>query len=184
MTRDALEAEILDWMAGGSGAAPDPERFERLALALFAFQFEACAPYARLCASLGRSPDRVSRVEEIPAVPTGAFKRLVCAASGRLLLFNAFNDELQVVDVPLGAKHGDLCYAHLCSRSLFVIIHTAEVQRSVDDVEEELCTRGFAALARDRARPIGADVDLSLRVRLSLRLGVIEGHHVRHRRVI
>ena len=74
MTRDALEIELLDWMRRGATAEPNPERFERLALELFAFQFRACAPYARLCESLGRSPERVSCVEEIPAVPTGAFK--------------------------------------------------------------------------------------------------------------
>ena len=71
--RAAIEAELLDWM----GATPwrrDAARFERLALALFRFQYGACAPYRRFCRSLGRDPDRVDRVEDIPAVPTGAFK--------------------------------------------------------------------------------------------------------------
>ena len=74
MRRDVIEAELLHWMREGATAKQDPERFERLALELFAFQFEACAPYARLCESLDRRPGQVSCVEEIPAVPTGAFK--------------------------------------------------------------------------------------------------------------
>lgn len=71
--RDGVERELLAWMSEAKPSA-DAERFERLALALFRFQFSACAPYARLCASLDRTPDRVEQVSDIPAVPTGAFK--------------------------------------------------------------------------------------------------------------
>lgn len=73
MTREALESEIQDFMRA-SPWREAPERFERLALALFAFQFEACQPYAQYCRSLGHTPDTVKRSEEIPAIPTGAFK--------------------------------------------------------------------------------------------------------------
>jgi hypothetical protein len=52
----------------------DEARFERLALALFRFQFDACEPYARFCRSFDRTPENVTRSDEIPAVPTGAFK--------------------------------------------------------------------------------------------------------------
>ncbi|MEM9175934.1 MAG: long-chain fatty acid--CoA ligase [Myxococcota bacterium] len=71
--RATIERALLDWMSAPS-AERDDARFERLALDLFRFQFGACAPYARLCTSLERTPDSVARVEDIPAVPTGAFK--------------------------------------------------------------------------------------------------------------
>jgi acyl-CoA synthetase (AMP-forming)/AMP-acid ligase II len=73
MKRDVLEREILDWMRSPRWRSDDA-RFERLALALFRFQYEHCEPYARYARSLGRMPDRVARADEIPAVPTGAFK--------------------------------------------------------------------------------------------------------------
>jgi hypothetical protein len=73
MNRRALESELLAWMASGEWA-PNPERFERIALELFHFQFEHCEPYARLCRSLQITPDQITRADEIPAVPTGAFK--------------------------------------------------------------------------------------------------------------
>jgi hypothetical protein len=63
-----------------SDPQPDEERFERLALELFAFQFEYCSPYARFCTQRARTPRSVGSWREIPAVPTGAFKevRLCC----------------------------------------------------------------------------------------------------------
>ncbi len=48
--------------------------FEALALAQFKRQYECCAPYRRLCDGLGRTPDRVNRWQDIPAVPAQAFK--------------------------------------------------------------------------------------------------------------
>lgn len=50
--------------------------FTKLALGLFAFQFSQNETYANLCRSECRTPDSVSRWEEIPAVPTRAFKSL------------------------------------------------------------------------------------------------------------
>jgi hypothetical protein len=73
VNRANLETEILAWMNEASWQ-PDPARFERLALALYRIQFEACEPYARFCLSMNRPPGDVTRSEEIPAVPTGAFK--------------------------------------------------------------------------------------------------------------
>ncbi len=86
MTREEIETELLEWMRSGD-FSPDPERFERLVLALFGFQYERCEEYARLCRSLDRTPDRVRASEEIPAVPTGAFKEfaLRCFAPERTL---------------------------------------------------------------------------------------------------
>jgi hypothetical protein len=54
----------------------DDTRFESLALALFAHQFERCAPYRRFCEGRGRTPRTVASWREIPAVPTGAFKEI------------------------------------------------------------------------------------------------------------
>jgi len=73
MNRTEIEADVLEWMKRTPWHA-DHARFERLALALFHFQFEACEPYARFCRSLERTPSSVEGFEEIPAVPTGAFK--------------------------------------------------------------------------------------------------------------
>jgi hypothetical protein len=73
--RAAIERELLAWMRG-EPQREDEARFERLALALFAFQFERNAAYGRFCAARGRTPATVSSWREIPAVPTGAFKEL------------------------------------------------------------------------------------------------------------
>ncbi len=76
--RAELDARVLAWMreaADGSFERDEP-RFEALALDLFAFQFAHCAPYRRLCELRGRSPERVRCSDEIPCVPTGAFKEL------------------------------------------------------------------------------------------------------------
>ncbi|MBW2393926.1 MAG: long-chain fatty acid--CoA ligase [Deltaproteobacteria bacterium] len=58
----------------------DDERFLRLALALFAHQFAHCEPYRRFCEGRGRTPDTIQAWEEIPTVPTGAFKELRLAS--------------------------------------------------------------------------------------------------------
>ena len=50
--------------------------FTQLALDLFAFQFSQNEAYANLCRSECRTPDSVNCWEEIPAVPTRAFKSL------------------------------------------------------------------------------------------------------------
>jgi hypothetical protein len=54
----------------------DEERFERLALAIFAFQFEHCTPFRRFCQGRGQTPAAVRSWREIPPVPTGAFKQV------------------------------------------------------------------------------------------------------------
>lgn len=77
MNRKEIEAELFDWMNEPESeldAAAAEDRFTRLALALFRFQYDACEPYTRLCRSLDRTPANVLSVSEIPAVPTGAFK--------------------------------------------------------------------------------------------------------------
>jgi hypothetical protein len=82
--RALLEAEILAWMHETTWRA-DEARFARLALALFAFQFEQCEPYRRFCERRGATPQRLGDWRAIPAVPAGAFKevRLRCFPAER-----------------------------------------------------------------------------------------------------
>ena len=72
--RAELDRRVRAWMA--EPWAEDDARFDALALELFAFQFEHCAPYARFCEGRGRTPRTLRAWHEIPAVPTGAFKEL------------------------------------------------------------------------------------------------------------
>jgi hypothetical protein len=75
MDRVAIERELLHWMRSEPDRH-DPERFERLALALYAHQFEHCEPYGRFAAARGARPSQIETWREIPPVPTGAFKEL------------------------------------------------------------------------------------------------------------
>jgi hypothetical protein len=54
--------------------APRPETFERLALAVFRYQFENVPVYRQYCVAYGASPEKVSVLDQIPAVSTVAFK--------------------------------------------------------------------------------------------------------------
>ena len=51
-------------------------RFQELAMALFRLQFQHNAAYRCLCEARGISPEAISTWQEIPAVPTSAFKEL------------------------------------------------------------------------------------------------------------
>ena len=68
---DELAREITAFIENGAGGERE---FERLALALFARQYQWCAPYQRLCLGQSVSPETVSRWQDIPAVPAQAFK--------------------------------------------------------------------------------------------------------------
>ena len=75
MNRAEIERELLAWMRDAP-AERDDERFGRLALALFAWQVRHNPAYGRFAAARGSTPESVTRWEEIPAVPTGAFKEV------------------------------------------------------------------------------------------------------------
>jgi hypothetical protein len=80
MTRESLDRRVLALISRGVDAdCPDAE-FEALALALFAHQYAEGDAYRRLCDSQGRNPRNVTRWQDIPAVPTGAFKEARIAA--------------------------------------------------------------------------------------------------------
>ena len=53
---------------------PQPDRFEDLALAVFAHQFDQIGPYRKFCLDCGASPAGVRAVTEVPVVSTAAFK--------------------------------------------------------------------------------------------------------------
>ncbi|HXK21857.1 MAG TPA: long-chain fatty acid--CoA ligase [Myxococcota bacterium] len=73
--RAELDREVLRWMREPEWRRDDA-RFESLALRLFAWQFEHCAPYRRFCEGRGVTPRSARDPGEIPPVPTGAFKEV------------------------------------------------------------------------------------------------------------
>jgi hypothetical protein len=75
VTRDALDARVLDWMRDPHWKRDDA-RFESLARDLFAHQLAHCEPYRRFCARRGVDATSLRSWREIPAVPTGAFKEV------------------------------------------------------------------------------------------------------------
>jgi hypothetical protein len=77
--RNGLARDLLAWMAEGippPGTRPDEARFTTLALRVFAYQFEANAPYRRFCERRGARPDSIHDWRDIPAVATDAFKEV------------------------------------------------------------------------------------------------------------
>jgi hypothetical protein len=69
MDRSELKRRVRAMIAGGA------EPFEALALDIFTWQFERCAPFGRLCRSRGiDAAAAIGSPEEVPFVPTDAFK--------------------------------------------------------------------------------------------------------------
>src|SRR5271157_5072477 len=64
-------------------AAPDPARFEELALEVFRYQVACVAGYRVHCRAAGVTAHSVTRLEEIPAVSTLAFKYVRLAGDER-----------------------------------------------------------------------------------------------------
>ncbi len=69
--------------------AAEGDRFEDVALAVFAFQYERVEPYRRMCDGRGVSPANVSDWREVPAVPALAMKRLALHADEPLHVFRS-----------------------------------------------------------------------------------------------
>jgi Acyl-protein synthetase, LuxE len=64
------------------------DRFDDLAVAVFAHQFDNCTAYRRYCLDRGRTPESVCDWRSIPAVPIAAFKQaeLCCGPAERTFL--------------------------------------------------------------------------------------------------
>ncbi len=67
----------------------EPDGFEELALAAFAFQFERIAPYRRLCEGRGATPATVASWRQVPPVPAAAFRSLTLAAAPAVEVFRS-----------------------------------------------------------------------------------------------
>jgi hypothetical protein len=76
MAADAnpLRQEVLAALAEGTDATWSEERFVRLALKIFAHQYERNAPYRRFCEARGASRGTARDWRDVPAVPTAAYK--------------------------------------------------------------------------------------------------------------
>ncbi len=73
---DELRSDLLEVFRSGVGASlPDPV-FNALALRAFQRQFHENPVYGAYCRARGATPASVERWEEVPAVPTRAFKEL------------------------------------------------------------------------------------------------------------
>jgi hypothetical protein len=69
-----LDARLRELMRARS--VPTEAQFNEAALALFRLQFSNVLPYRRLCGARGVNAETISRWQDIPAVPTSAFKEL------------------------------------------------------------------------------------------------------------
>jgi hypothetical protein len=72
----ALEEELIGVFERGVDTPLADDAFNDLALRVFRFQCEALPAYGGFARSRGKAPVDVSRWQEIPAVPTRAFKAL------------------------------------------------------------------------------------------------------------
>ena len=69
----ALESELTAAIEAAARGGQSLD-FDRWALRIFAHQFERNAPYRTVCERRGVTPAVVARWEDIPAVPTAAFR--------------------------------------------------------------------------------------------------------------
>src|SRR5260221_7838669 len=81
---DHLDRALLAHFAQGMDAPNGDADFEALALAVFAYQYDALPAYHAYCQRRGALPQRLRHWSEIPAVPAQAFKdvRLWCDDDG------------------------------------------------------------------------------------------------------
>lgn len=69
-----LDRDIFSFIEGGIDQPGTDDRFNELALRLFAYQFSVNIPYQKYCEKRGIVPGEIDSWEQIPAVPTEAFK--------------------------------------------------------------------------------------------------------------
>ena len=73
---ETLELEIRALMRAGIPLVDDGELFNDLALRVFRYQWAHNAAYRRFCERRDATPQSVATWEEIPSVPTAAFKHM------------------------------------------------------------------------------------------------------------
>jgi hypothetical protein len=73
---DRLAADLTRLFERGVDEPLDDRAFSDWALRVFRWQFATNAPYRGYCRARGVTPDEVARWEDVPPVPTSAFKRL------------------------------------------------------------------------------------------------------------
>lgn len=66
-----MNEKVLDFILNPTG-----QDFNALALGVFAYQFQHNLPYQRFCLARRHTPETVTRWQDVPAVPTVAFKEL------------------------------------------------------------------------------------------------------------
>jgi hypothetical protein len=66
-----VPSRVLDFIHN-----PEGKDFNTLALEVFAYQFQYNVPYQRFCRTRSQTPETVTRWQDMPAVPTVAFKEL------------------------------------------------------------------------------------------------------------
>jgi hypothetical protein len=89
----ALEIELTAAIEAAAHGAPPPD-FESWALRIFAHQYERNAPYRAFCARRGVTPASVARWEDVPAVPSAAFRRvdLACGPAEAVFVTSGTTD--------------------------------------------------------------------------------------------
>jgi hypothetical protein len=75
-----LRDELIATFAQGLNAALDDVAFDDLALRSFRFQYEHSAPYRAYCDRRNATPHTIASADEVPAVPTAAFKQVALVA--------------------------------------------------------------------------------------------------------
>lgn len=83
-----LEAEVAAAIAAAADGGAALE-FEAWALRLFARQFEHNAPYRAFCVRRGVTPRTVARWEDVPAIPSAAFRRVDLACGPPEVVFRS-----------------------------------------------------------------------------------------------
>ena len=73
---DQLAADLTELFRRGVGEPLDDAGFNGSALRVFRWQYEHNVPFRGYCAGRGATPGSVTSWEQVPPVPTGAFKRL------------------------------------------------------------------------------------------------------------
>lgn len=74
-----LDSKIMDFIGSGVDSH-DAERFNMLALMEFEYQFNVNEIYRELCTSKGVTPGSISKWEDIPVVPSKAFRDNILAS--------------------------------------------------------------------------------------------------------